>query len=255
MNILSILRSNMDVSSRRVSFAAAVNAKTGNSGKQVLPVNEIMSGLATPSAALLRSLATVPLILGSGSASRRQILNELGLSFSVEKPDIDERAIRRERPADLVLALGLAKAAALCEGERGAALRAKGALVLTGDQVVVCNGAILEKPEDEAEARRFIASYGEHPPSTVGSCVVTDAATGRQWHTVDEASVIFDPIPDATVAALLKEGEVFYCAGGLMVEHPLVQPHVRRMEGTMDSVMGLSKASVVRLLAEAVAAR
>ena len=75
-----------------------------------------MSALATPSAALLRSLATVPLILGSGSASRKQILTDLGLRFSVEKPDIDEKKIRRERPADLVLALGLAKAAALNTG-------------------------------------------------------------------------------------------------------------------------------------------
>jgi len=208
----------------------------------------------TPSA-LLRAISTVPLVLGSGSASRKAILTELGLKFEVAKPDIDEKAIRRESPAELVLALGLAKAAAICESRRGAELKERGALLLTGDQVVVCNGDILEKPEDEAEARRFISLYGCHPPSTIGSCVVTDTISGQQWHAVDEARVLFSPIPDATVDSLIAEGEIFYCAGGLMVEHEMVQPHVIRMEGSMDSVMGLCKESVVRLLGEALAAR
>jgi septum formation protein len=53
------------------------------------------------------------------------------------------------------------------------------------------------------------------------------------------------------VAQLIAEGEVFWCAGGLMVEHELVQPHVVRMEGSLDSVMGLDKRLLQRLLCEA----
>ena len=204
----------------------------------------------------LQALSDVPLVLGSSSATRQAILlRELDLTFTVAKPGIDEKAIRFEDPTELVLALGKAKAAALLEGERGAQYRQDGALIITADQVVVCEGQILEKPEDEAEARRFISRYGTSPPSTVGSCVVTDALSGSQWHTVDEAKVVFAPIPAATVDALVAEGDIFYCAGGLMVEHSLVQPHVQRMEGSMDSVMGLCKASVTRLLGEALASR
>ncbi len=36
-----------------------------------------------------------------------------------------------------------------------------------------------------------------------------------------------------------------------MVEHPLVSPHVTRLEGTQDAVMGLSKELVKRLLLQA----
>jgi hypothetical protein len=39
-----------------------------------------------------------------------------------------------------------------------------------------------------------------------------------------------------------------------MVEHALVQPHVTRMVGSLDSVMGLCKETVERLLCEAAAA-
>jgi septum formation protein len=53
------------------------------------------------------------------------------------------------------------------------------------------------------------------------------------------------------VDALIAEGEVFWCAGGLMVEHDLVAPHVARMQGSLDSVMGLAKALLLRLLCQA----
>jgi septum formation protein len=64
----------------------------------------------------------------------------------------------------------------------------------------------------------------------------------------------FAPIPQASVDALVAEGDMMWCAGGLMVEHALVQPHVTRMVGSLDSVMGLCKETVERLLCEAAAA-
>ena len=199
--------------------------------------------------------SSAPLILGSSSATRRAILEEMGFTFEVVKPGIDEKAIRYSDPAELVIALGKAKAAALLAGPRAEDFRNKKAFLLTADQVVVCGSTILEKPESADEARQFIARYAVVPPRTVGSCVITDPLSGEQFCAVDEASVFFEPIPAETVTALIEEGEIFYCAGGLMVEHPLVQPHIVRMDGAMDSIMGLCKATVLRLLAEAVACR
>ena len=201
---------------------------------------------------LAARLASIPLILGSGSASRQAILRECGLgAFTICKPDIDEKAIRFDDPEKLVMALGVAKAAAILERKRG-----EDALIITGDQVVVAmGGRILEKPESEAEAREFIASYANEPPCTVGSCVITDAKSGQQFAAIDTATVHFRPIPTATIDALVAEGSVYACAGGLMVEHPLVQPHVARMDGSMDSIMGLCKSTLMQLLDEACAAR
>ncbi|KAL1522416.1 hypothetical protein AB1Y20_017406 [Prymnesium parvum] len=203
----------------------------------------------------LSAAASSLLVLGSGSSTRKLILSEMGLQFEVHKPDIDEKAIRYADPVELVLALGKAKAAALLHGPQSADFAARSAFLLTGDQVVVWDGQILEKPESEEEARRFIEGYGALPPKTVGSCVVTDAVTGEQWSAVDEATIYFEPIPQAAVDALIAAGDVYYCAGGLMVEHPLVEPHVKRIDGTIDSVMGLKKETVQRLLEAAHAAR
>ena len=110
------------------------------------------------------------------------------------------------------------------------------------------DGNILEKPVDDKEARRFIEGYAHSPASTVGAIAVTELSTGKQELQVDTANIFFKPIPEDTIDYLIKEGEVFYCAGGLMVEHELVTPHVVKIEGTMDSVMGLPKHLVLSLL-------
>ena len=41
------------------------------------------------------------------------------------------------------------------------------------------------------------------------------------------------------------------CAG-LMIEHPLVQDHVRGIEGSMDGIMGLSQHAFMRVLLKTV---
>ncbi|CAM9276612.1 unnamed protein product, partial [Sphacelaria rigidula] len=166
--------------------------------------------------------------------------------------DIDEAAIgdRTSDPRELVLELGAAKAKALLPVlEAEAKLGTLGSkYLLTADQVVVHEGRILEKPADENEVRRNIAGYARSPCRTVGSAVLTDLLTGQQVSGVDTAEISFAEIPDSVVAQLCQEGTVLQCAGGLMVEHELVKPYILKMDGTIDSVMGLSKSLVLRLL-------
>jgi predicted house-cleaning NTP pyrophosphatase (Maf/HAM1 superfamily) len=64
--------------------------------------------------------------------------------------------------------------------------------LITCDQVVLHKGCILEKPEDEGEARRMIAGYAEAPASTVGSTVVTHVRSGKRVERVDTATVCFN---------------------------------------------------------------
>ncbi|KAL3938271.1 MAG: hypothetical protein SGARI_001808 [Bacillariaceae sp.] len=130
-------------------------------------------------------------------------------------------------------------------------------ILLTGDQVVTCQGNILEKPESLAETKQFVQQYGQFPPSTVGSCVLHHVPSNIRVSGVDTATIHFNTetlTPEAAnnlVDALVEHGEpVMSCAGGLMIEHPLVQEHVLSIDGTQDSVMGLSKPLVERLLQE-----
>lgn len=81
--------------------------------------------------------------------------------------------------------------------------------------------------------------------------VATHLETGRIAEGVQRSHIHFRPIPAEVREKLVEEGEVFYCAGGLMVEHPLVEPHIERMEGTQCSVMGLPKQLTLELMLQA----
>ena len=68
-----------------------------------------------------------------------------------------------------------------------------GWIVLTGDQVVTHDGAILEKPLDIHQAKSFVSRYATSPPSTVGSVVLTHFPSGIQVSGVDSATIVFRP--------------------------------------------------------------
>jgi septum formation protein len=184
------------------------------------------------------------IVLGSSSPWRKKLFSELGLEFETVSPDIDEKAIRRERPEDLVLAIAEAKNLAV----RGRL--SEPAIVVTSDQVVVADGKVLEKPRDRAEARQFISRAGDHPASTVTAVVAANTATGQTAKVVDAVEIIMDPLPEEIIEELLHQDNIYGCAGGLAIEDPLIQPYIRRVNGGIDSVQGLPKALTRKLIEE-----
>lgn len=197
------------------------------------------------------------LVLGTGSYTRRLILSQRGIPFTIYKADIDEKALgdrsRDANPYDLVCLLAKAKAEAilktipadLCIDKEG-----RRSILLTADQVVVHDNQILEKPADEAEARRFISLYSGGYCSTVGSIALTHLGSKKTAIGVDSATIFFDTIPLSVIDKIMEEGQMIHCAGGLMVEHPLLQPYIKSIDGTQESLMGLSCELLENLLEE-----
>ena len=58
----------------------------------------------------------------------------------------------------------------------------------------------------------------------------------------------FKPIPEEVIEQLVEEGEIFQCAGGLMIEHPLITPLILSMAGSEDAIQGLCKDTVLNTL-------
>lgn len=220
----------------------------------------VVSGLGLGSA---MEVTAGRIILGSASQTRQSILKEMGYKdFEVITADIDESAIRAEAAEDLVTLLASAKAEAILakimnnpafNKRSDSDSEERPTLLITADQVVVHEGVILEKPKSADEARRFIRGYGRAPASTVGAVLVTNLTTGVRVGGVDKTEVYFHAIPEDVIEALVEEGSVFWTAGGLLVEHPLVSPLVEAMVGSLDSVMGLPKALTHSLIAKAIA--
>jgi len=68
---------------------------------------------------------------------------------------------------------------------------------------------------------------------------------------VQEADVYFRPLEEGLIEELIEEGTVFWCAGGLMVEHPKVEPFIERIDGEFAAVLGLSKKLTAELIRKA----
>jgi septum formation protein len=91
-----------------------------------------------------------PVVLASGSATRRALMEAAGVRFTVKPMAVDEAAIKAALrvegadPADAALALADAKARRVRDPE---------ALVIGSDQLLVCGGEWFDKPPDLASAR------------------------------------------------------------------------------------------------------
>nr|DAD21644.1 TPA_asm: hypothetical protein HUJ06_023107 [Nelumbo nucifera] len=83
--------------------------------------------------------ASFKIILGSKSMTRQNILTEMGYKFTIMTADIDEKAIRKEHPEDLVMALAEAKADAIISTLQNTDCKDKDAvptLLITADQLL-----------------------------------------------------------------------------------------------------------------------
>lgn len=184
------------------------------------------------------------LILGSRSKWRADILKRMGYDFAVMAADIDEKAIRFGDPRQLALALARAKADVLLPQIK------EEAILVTSDQVDICNGEIREKPKDKEEAKEFLRSYNEYPVETVTAVVAVNTASQKRKEGVDIAKVYFNHLSEEKINELVASGCVFSCAGGYCINDPAFKGCIERVEGEVDSVAGLPPTLTGRLIDE-----
>ena len=85
----------------------------------------------------------IPLILASGSQSRKQMLEEAGICFEIIKTDTDEDALKKEMHGlpfkQQVIKLASAKAI-------NVSIENPNHVVIGGDQMCVCDSQVFDKP-------------------------------------------------------------------------------------------------------------
>ena len=91
------------------------------------------------------------LVLASTSAYRKALLERLALAFELARPQVDERPLAGEAPADTALRLAALKAQSVRAAYRDA-------LIIGSDQVATRAGRVLDKPGDHLNAARQLRS-------------------------------------------------------------------------------------------------
>lgn len=149
------------------------------------------------------------LILASSSTYRRQLLSQLGLSFTYISPDIDESPLANESAMALTKRLALAKAERILRDNPEA-------LVIGSDQVADLDGIILGKPHT---AERAFAQLKHCSGRTVHFfTAVALTSSQHQQSEVVTTQVRFRTLSDSQLLAYIKKEEPLDCAGSFKCE-------------------------------------
>lgn len=174
-----------------------------------------------------------PLILASRSPQRHAILNQLAIPHEVVLPAYEEQG---DDPVEH--AAGKARSLARFADERP---------VLGVDTVVVCNGEVLGKPADAAEAERMLETLSGKTHEVVsGVCLRTPA-----WEELhrETTRVTFRPLTARDIAHYLSTEEWRERAGSYAIQG-LGASLVERIDGDYLNVVGLPAATLIGLLAK-----
>jgi septum formation protein len=178
------------------------------------------------------------LILASASASRRSLLEAAGLRFEVHPTDVDEAAVKRAARAE---GMDASEAAlALADLKAGfVSARNSDAMVIGADQILVCDGAWFDKPEDQAAARAQLAVL-RGKPHTLATAVVCHCGSVRVWQHSAAPRLTMRRFSDAFLAAYLAaEGDaVTTTVGAYRLEGRGVHLF-ERVEGDHAAILGL----------------
>jgi septum formation protein len=143
------------------------------------------------------------IILASGSPHRRTLLRNAGLEFSVEKPDIDERAVEAAlagsgvTPEDVAAVLAEAKAVAVSE-------RHPHALVIGSDQMLSLGDELLHKVADMEAARRQLLRLSGRMHQ-LSSAVVLAGQGEAIWRHTSVAHMTMRKLDPAAIGRYLSD--------------------------------------------------
>jgi septum formation protein len=146
--------------------------------------------------------------LASGSPRRRELLQQIGVSFRVVGTAVDEAVLPDERPAAYVTRLAAAKAVAGWERSRDA----HQIPVLAADTAVVLDGQILGKPADGQDAEGMLGRLSGRTHEVL-TALALRTANGLQSR-ISRSEVTFRNITAAEARAYWETGEPNDKAGG-----------------------------------------
>ncbi|MCR4441027.1 MAG: Maf family protein [Peptococcaceae bacterium] len=184
------------------------------------------------------------LILASGSPRRAELLDRLGLAYSVAPGRVEEGEPCAPYQ-EWVQELSRIKALAAPAG--------KGDVVLAADTLVVLGNRVLGKPQDAQEAAEMLAFLsGRVHQVMTGICVVDHSENSGSGHVdvyqdVEVTSVFFRHLTSREIQAYVNSGEPLDKAGAYGIQG-LGALLVERIEGCYYNVVGLPLVKTMYLL-------
>ena len=186
------------------------------------------------------------IILASGSAIRRKLMEDAGIEFEVIAKPVDEAAIKETMLAESARLQDIADA--LAEAKSLRVSRIEPGLVIGADQIMVMDGQLFDKPKDINAARERLKLMRGKTHYLVGAVVISENGS-PVWRHLAKTKLTMRDFSDAFLEDYLKaEGELVTKSVGAYRFESLGAQLFSHVEGDFFSILGLSLLPVMDYL-------
>jgi len=180
------------------------------------------------------------LILASGSPRRKQLLEALGLPFTVQTADTAEDYPDGLSIVEIPIHIATNKAKAV------AALQAADAIILAADTIVALDGQVLGKPEDTTQAKSFLRRLsGKTHQVVTGVCLYYN---GTAHCFAVKTDVHFTALTDQQISYYVENYAPLDKAGAYGIQEWIGMVGIDHIEGDYYNVVGLPVSAVKKAL-------
>jgi septum formation protein len=181
------------------------------------------------------------LVLASSSPRRKELLENLHLTFEISSSEVDESFESGLLPQEIVTELAYRKA-------KEVAHQYPSSFVIGADTIVVANDRILGKPQIEAEAAEMLNLLSGKTHAVYTGVSIIHGNTETSFY--EKTEVTFWELTDEEIKAYIKSGEPFDKAGGYGIQG-FGSMLVKQISGDYFAVVGLPVSRFVRELSKA----
>jgi nucleoside triphosphate pyrophosphatase len=190
---------------------------------------------------LLEKIKSYDIVLASTSPRRKQLLEEMGLQFSVEPVHVEEEFPTDLLPDEIAEFLSRIKAEAFPEDQFK-----DNTLIITADTVVTLEGKILGKPENKTQAIEILQQLSGKMHEVITGVTFR---TKLKQHTFSVSTkVVFKPLDPSEIGYYIDIYKPFDKAGAYGIQEWIGHVAIEKIEGSYFNVMGLPTHQLYREL-------
>lgn len=183
---------------------------------------------------------TVQLILASASPRRKELLDQIKVTYAVNPIDLDETPRSNESPLDYVKRVAAEKSAA-CVAQVGTSIP-----VLAADTAVVLDNLIMGKPKNQQDAIAMLTQLSGRTHQVYSAISLRGH---EHWRAVSITDVTFRPLTEQEMLAYWHSGEPADKAGSYAIQG-VGGIFVASIKGSFSGVVGLPLFETAELLAK-----
>jgi septum formation protein len=179
------------------------------------------------------------IILASASPRRAELLRALGVDFELAPSQVHERPHPDEAPPDYIIRIARAKVIAV-------ARKVESGLIIGADTIVVLDGQLLGKPEDEEDAKRMLRSLSGRWHAVMTGVALYEASSRREVADYEKTLVRFAQLTEKEIEWYVRSQEPMDKAGAYGIQ-ALGGLFVEEIAGNYYNVVGLPLPLIYRL--------